>query len=115
MVYDNPMMIDENTVHAVLADINDRVFDGELPLELIDIDIDFLDTEWGFCVDEGDRIILGLTNEFRSRKQMIAIIVHEMIHAMQIYNDVGVSHDTALWDHYINVAKGCGVNVNVSE
>ena len=69
------MMIDENTVHAVLADINDRVFDGELPLELIDIDIDFLDTEWGFCVDEGDRIILGLTNEFRSRKQMIAIII----------------------------------------
>jgi hypothetical protein len=109
------MMIDENTVRTVLADVNDSVFDGELPVELIDIDIDFLDTEWGFCVDEDNRIILGLTNKFRSRKQMVAIIVHEMIHAMQIYNGVEVSHDTALWDHYVNVAKGHGINVNVSE
>ena len=109
------MMITENTARTVLADVNDRVFGGELPIDLIDIDIDFLDTEWGFCVDEDDRIVLGLTDEFRSRKQMVAIIVHEMIHAMQIYNEVEVSHDTPFWDHYVAVAKKNGINVNVTE
>lgn len=109
------MMINENTARNVLADVNDWVFDGELPLDLIDIDVDFLDTEWGFCVDEDDRIILGLTDEFRSYKHLVATVVHEMIHAMQIYNEVEVSHESAMWDHYVAAAKKIGIDVKVTD
>jgi len=73
--------------------INREVFDNILDFSVIDyVDIDFLDTELGYCIDEGNEIILGLTDEFDSRDDFLNTLCHEMIHLYQILNDLGVNH-----------------------
>lgn len=48
-----------------------------------DFDIDFMDTELGYCVREEDQYIIGLTDEFEDEQQFISTLFHEMVHLYQ--------------------------------
>jgi len=111
------MIATEKATRALMQRVNETVFEGELPIELIDIDIEFQDTVWGYCVpseEYDDRILLGLTDEFENRKQFANTVVHELIHAMQIYNDAKVGHETHMWDHYVMLAEKAGYQIDVT-
>lgn len=114
------MRNEENTVYKVTEAriarnfkvINDQVFGGLLELSDIDeIDIDFLDTEWGYCVDEGNEIILGMTNEFPSVRDFLNTLCHEMIHLYQIMNDEIVDHGET-FESFAQWAKKLGYVVD---
>jgi hypothetical protein len=88
--------VTEEKVAAAFNEINDQVFGGILDLDdLDDIDIDFLDTEWGYCIEEDGEIVLGLTDEFPSQKDFKDTLCHEMTHLWQIMNGWKVNHGTA--------------------
>lgn len=82
-----------DTVEKTFDQINKKVFDGILSFYDLDVvDIDYLDTEWGFCIEEDGEIVLGLTDEFRSKKDFQNTLCHEMIHLWQIMNGFKVNH-----------------------
>jgi hypothetical protein len=86
--------ITEEIVLKEMNVLNEEMFEGLLDIDAIEIDIDFLDTEWGYCVDEEDGrgTILGLTSEFNSYDSFRYILAHEMIHAYQIQECMPVDH-----------------------
>lgn len=82
-----------DTVEKTFNQINKKVFDGILSFYDLDVlDIDYLDTEWGFCIEEDGEIILGLTDRFPSEKDFQITLCHEMIHLWQIMNGFKVNH-----------------------
>jgi hypothetical protein len=85
--------VTENKLAKGFQKINKQVFDGLLDLSDIDsIEIDFLDTEWGYCVDEDGEIVLGMTDEFPSSVAFLDTLCHEMIHLYQIMSGWKVNH-----------------------
>jgi len=74
--------VTEEIVLKEMNVLNEEMFEGLLDIDAIEIDIDFLDAEWGYCVDEEDGrgTILGLTDEFDSYESFRTILAHEMIH-----------------------------------
>lgn len=88
------------------------VFDNLIDLsDLDDVDIDFLDTEWGYCVEENDEIILGVTDEFSSKKAFENTLCHEMIHLYQIVSNSPVNHGKT-FKSFEKRARLAGVMVN---
>ena len=80
-------------IEKSFAKINNLIFAGALEISDIDeIDIDFLDTEYGFCIEENGKIVLGLTDVFDSAKSFENTLCHEMIHLFQIMSDIKVDH-----------------------
>ena len=61
-------------------------------LEVDALEVDDLDTEWGFCVDDDDEWVLGVTRFFPSKKAFVETLLHEMIHLFQINADFLVRH-----------------------
>lgn len=66
-------------------------FNDELDIDDVEIVIENLDTELGYCYrgDEynktsGDKITLGLHNEWEDEYHYIGTLLHEMIHVYQI-------------------------------
>jgi hypothetical protein len=85
--------VNENKVRKAFKHINEHVFGGDLDINAIgEIDVDFLDTELGFCVPEEDMIVFGLTDEFPNKKEFMNTMCHEMIHLLQIVSDRKVNH-----------------------
>ena len=110
------MIVKTAAVLKIIEQANQTVFGGELPVDLIDIDIDFQDDVWGYCVphDEVDgRILLGVTDQFENAKKLANTVVHELIHAMQIYNETRVGHDTPMWNHYVAEAEKAGYKIEI--
>jgi hypothetical protein len=92
--------------------INGVVFDGLLDLrDLDEIDIDFLDTEWGYCIEEDGEIVLGVTDEFPSKKEFEDTLCHEMIHLYQIISDLKVDHGK-VFKSFEKHANNLGFNVD---
>jgi len=50
---------------------------------ILEIDTD-LRAEWGYCVPEGDSIILGIASEFPDEYVYQETLKHELIHVFQI-------------------------------
>lgn len=87
-------------VNEAFSKINTELFYGELELSDVELDIDYLDTELGFCVEEDDgSIVLGLTNEFNSKEAFLDTLCHEMIHLWQIMNCWKVHHGDSFRDY----------------
>tara|TARA_R110000737_G_C14546261_1_gene479924 strand:+ start:535 stop:1059 length:525 start_codon:yes stop_codon:yes gene_type:complete len=86
--------VTEEIVLKEMNVLNKEMFEGLLDIDAIELDIDFLDAEWGYCVDEEDGrgTILGLTDEFESYESFRTILAHEMIHAYQIQECMTVNH-----------------------
>jgi len=98
--------VTEEIVLKEMSVLNEEMFEGLLDIDAIELDIDFLDAEWGYCVDEEDgrgTILgltdefdsyesLGLTDEFDSYESFRTILAHEMIHAYQIQECMTVNH-----------------------
>ena len=86
--------ITEEIVLKEMNVLNKEMFEGLLDIDAIELDIDFLDAEWGYCVDEEDGrgTILGLTTEFDSYELFLTVLAHEMIHAYQIQENMTVNH-----------------------
>lgn len=86
--------VTEEIVLKEMNVLNEEMFEGLLDIDAIELDIDFLDAEWGYCVDEEDGrgTILGLTDEFDSYESFRTILAHEMIHAYQIQECMTVNH-----------------------
>ena len=111
------MITKHSTVRRLIETANKTVFEGELPVGLIDLEIEFQDDVWGFCIpsDETDgRILLGLTSEFESKIHLANTVVHELIHAMQIYNEANVGHTTKMWNHYVTLAEAAGYKIDIA-
>ena len=107
---------DETYVREAIWWANKHIFDGEVPVDLIDLDVEFQDDVWGYCVpdeDGGERITLGLTDQFDSVYQLNCTIVHELIHAVQIFNEAKVGHGTAMWRYYVDRAFEAGLRVAI--
>lgn len=74
--------------------LNNQMFDGLLDMSAITLEVDPLDTEWGYCVNEDDgEIYLGITDEFPTLQLFKAVMAHEMIHLFQIDSGWKVGHD----------------------
>tara|TARA_R110002126_G_scaffold64112_2_gene164345 strand:- start:241 stop:765 length:525 start_codon:yes stop_codon:yes gene_type:complete len=85
--------ITEEIVLKEMNVLNEEMFEGLLDINAIELDIDFLDAEWGYCVDEEDGrgTILNLTNEFDSYESFRTILAHLMIHAYQIQECMAIN------------------------
>jgi len=82
------------------AKISSQLFRGILDIDDLELEIDPLDTEVGFCIeDENGKIILGLTDKFESKKQFEDVLCHEMIHLWQIMNCWKVHHGDSFQDY----------------
>ena len=68
------------------ADIyNANFFSNMLDLWTVDLQIEELDTEVGYCIPEdGGTITLGIANEFDSYAVFESTLVHELVHVWQI-------------------------------
>jgi hypothetical protein len=84
--------VTEEIVRKEMDKINEEVFANFLYIDDIELDIDYLEVEDGFCFDEHGITVLGLTDEFQDKTQFRTILAHEMIHALQIQLGVGVNH-----------------------
>ena len=85
--------VTEEIVLKEMNVLNEEMFEGLLDIDAIELDIDFLDAEWGYCVDEEDGrgTILNLTNEFDSYDSFRTILAHLMIHAYQIQECMAIN------------------------
>ena len=85
--------VTEEIVLKEMNVLNEEMFEGLLDINAIELDIDFLDAEWGYCVDEEDGrgTILNLTNEFDSYESFRTILAHLMIHAYQIQECMAIN------------------------
>ena len=85
--------VTEEIVLKEMNVLNEEMFEGLLDINAIELDIDFLDAEWGYCVDEEDGrgTILNLTNEFDSYDSFRTILAHLMIHAYQIQECMAIN------------------------
>lgn len=68
---------------------NDMFFEGIL--EVDDLEVDQLDTEWGFCVDD-EEWVLGVTDVFPTKKAFQETLLHELVHLYQINAGLEVNH-----------------------
>lgn len=84
--------VTEEIVLKEMNVLNEEMFEGLLDIDAIELDIDFLDTEWGYCFEERGAIVLGLTTEFDSYELFLTVLAHEMIHAYQIQESMTVDH-----------------------
>jgi hypothetical protein len=105
--------VTEEIVRKEMAAINEEMFGSRLFIDDIELDIDFLDTELGYCIDEYGPIEIGLTDEFDDYTQFRTILVHEMIHALQIQMGLDVDHGH-YFQHVANYARQT-LNLNVLE
>jgi hypothetical protein len=108
--------VTEEIVLKEMNVLNEEMFEGLLDIDAIEIDVDFLDTEWGYCVDEedGQGTILGLTDEFESYESFRTILAHEMIHAYQIQECMAVNHGD-VFNLLVKFAhKKLGLDIKVS-
>jgi len=106
MVY----QVKESDVWKEISFINQEAFLGVIDIDAIELDIDFLDTEWGFCVPEEDVTVLGLTDEFDSYQMFRTVLAHELIHAYQIQEELPVDHD----DLFLSLADICNKSLDLS-
>jgi hypothetical protein len=84
--------ITEEIVLKEMAILNEEIFSNLINIDAIELDVDFLDTEWGYCFEERGTIVLGLTTEFDSYELFRTVLAHEMIHAYQIQECMTVNH-----------------------
>jgi len=70
-----------------------------VPFESIDIMIEDMDTEAGYCIpnDEFHCIEMGLIPDVDSYETAVNLISHEYVHAIQIYHQLEVGHHTSFW------------------
>lgn len=102
-------------LYEVVNNLQENFFHGELPLENIHLEIEEDSGNWGWCVPAGDAdapeypeddIILGVVPEFDSAEHFVATVLHECVHAIQIYNDLPVGHEeTTSWRAWQQDAK----------
>ena len=104
--------VTHKNVEGAFNHLNRKVFGKALDFSSIELDIDFLDTEWGFCVPEDDgTIVLGLTNTFPSEIDFLSTLCHEMIHLLQIVKNKPVNHGKFFKDQCSRVYKKCMLDV----
>ena len=96
--------------------LNETMFEGLLNLDAIELDIDFIDTEWGFCVEEedGQGAILGLNDTFDSYEMFRNVLAHEMIHAYQIQACMPVNHSDVFYLFVKFANKKLGLDIQIS-
>ena len=88
--------VTDTKLAAEFVAMNKRFFDGILEVDALEVDD--LDTEWGFCVDDDDEWVLGVTREFPSKKAFQETLLHEMAHLFQINADMTVGHDESFFE-----------------
>ena len=89
--------------------MNSRFFGSFLELDALEIDD--LDTEWGFCVDDDDEWVLGVTREFPIKKAFQETLLHEMAHLFQLNADMPVDHNETFFE-WCDVFLKEGFNVD---
>jgi hypothetical protein len=89
--------------------MNSRFFGSFLELDALEIDD--LDTEWGFCVDDDDEWVLGVTREFPTKKAFQETLLHEMAHLFQLNADMPVDHNETFFE-WCDVFLKEGFNVD---
>jgi hypothetical protein len=102
--------VKESDVWKEITYINEEAFLGAIDIGYIELDIDFLDTEWGFCVPEEDVTVLGLTDEFDSYHMFRTVLAHELIHAYQIQEKLSVNHGNL----FLSLADICNKSLDLS-
>src|SRR5665213_3476924 len=71
--------------------LNTDVFDSLINEKNIVFEIDILDTEWGYCVDDEipGKTLIVITNEVQDTQFLLDLLCNEMIHAWQIQTFYG--------------------------
>ena len=87
--------VTDKKLTSELAKMNKRFFDNALEVDVLEVDD--LDTEWGFCVDD-EEWVLGVTREFPTKKEFHETLLHEMAHLLQINADLPVDHGEVFED-----------------
>lgn len=86
--------INEEIVRKSLVKLNKKIFGNFLDVseENLILDLDPLDTEWGFINDEEEKLVLGLHTEFPTKKFYEEVLAHEMVHLLQVALEIPVTH-----------------------
>jgi hypothetical protein len=84
-------VVTQEILEDAFIKFNEMFFDAAL--EVDELEVDELDTEWGFCVDDDDEWVLGVTNVFPSEQAFHETLLHELTHLYQINAGLEVNHD----------------------
>lgn len=103
-------VVTEKILEKEFSKMNELFFDGALEVDILEVD-DHLDTEWGFCVDDNEEWVLGVTSEFPTKKSFQETLLHEMAHLYQLNADLEVNHGET-FQRLCGVFNVAGFDVN---
>lgn len=93
---------------------NVEVFDGQLTLEDVALDVSDMFPEMGYCLREADEdtIELGVMDRYRDYDQFRAVLLHEMVHLYQYQVlDREPNHDQSFEDSRRVIISRVGVDI----
>ena len=102
-------IVTDSILDTEFAKMNNLYFARALEVDALEVDD--LDTEWGFCVDDDDEWVLGVTRSFPSKKAFVETLLHEMTHLYQINADMPVDHDEIFFE-WCDLFKKDGYDVD---
>lgn len=81
-------------VRKTLRKLNKKIYGNllEVDSQNLKVEIEKLDTEWGYVDDESDPIILGLNEVYPNKHFFEEVVCHEMAHLMQVALELKVNH-----------------------
>ena len=102
-----------DVVLASMRRINSLIFADQIDLDCVEVVIEDLDTEWGYCIKgEDDPFpVLGVADEFPTATDLSETLVHEMVHLYQ-YQILKMEPDHGkTFKKFKNKAKDAGYNI----
>lgn len=82
-------MVTVQRVTKLFDQFNGNIFAGKLRRPKFEIDK--MDTEVGYCIDDDGHIVIGIADDLNGQLLMCTLI-HEMVHLWQIQNKKKVGH-----------------------
>jgi hypothetical protein len=90
----------------IVASLNFHVLEDMVPEEGLSFFIDDLTDQdvWGYCIpseeEDSDDIILAVHNAYETKEQFFRVVAHELLHAVQIYNEMPVGHEGRFYEEF---------------
>jgi hypothetical protein len=102
-----------DVVLVTMKQINSLIFDDRIDLDRVEVVIEDLDTEWGYCIkeEEDPYPVLGVADEFPTATDLAETLAHEMVHLYQ-YQILKMEPDHGkTFKEFKNKAKDVGYNI----
>lgn len=82
-------MVTIQRITKLFNQFNGNIFAGKLIRP--QFEVDKMDTEVGYCIDDDDHIVIGIADDLNDML-LKCTLIHEMVHLWQIQNKKKVDH-----------------------